>query len=151
SWIPTVSHLGNHPITIRVEDGRGGVAEQSFTLLVQNPPPNRPPIFTSVPVLEAAVGLEYYYSTMAIDPDADPLLFNLTGTVPAGMGIHPNTGLITWSPAVSQLGEHTITVEVHDGRGGVAQQTYTLCVNTSNNHAPVIVSRATELLSLATP
>lgn len=148
SWTPTAGNLGNHPLTVRVEDGRGGVAEQSFTLSVLTPPPNRPPVFTSVPTVEAALGQEYRYIATAVDPDADPLLFTLTGTIPSGMSIHPDTGLLSWTPDVNHLGEHTITVEVHDGRGGIARQTYTLCVDSGGNLIPTIVSAPVTQLNI---
>ena len=55
TWSPTTDDLGTHNITLRVDDGRGGYATQSYVINVTTPPPNRPPYFTSVPVVDANV------------------------------------------------------------------------------------------------
>lgn len=142
TWTPAAGDLGTHPVTLREEDGRGGSAEQRFTISVVTAPPNRPPYFTSVPVVEAAIGVAYRYPTAAIDPDGDTLIFALT-TNPAGMTIDATTGAITWTPTAAQLGDRPVTVAVSDGRGGTAEQRFTVCVKPSpGNHPPVIVSQA---------
>ena len=54
-WSPSIADLGNHAVAVRAEDGRGGSTEQHYTLSVIEPPPNRPPWFTSAPVVDAYV------------------------------------------------------------------------------------------------
>ena len=49
TWQPAAGDLGTHAVTVRVEDGRGGSSEQRYVLSVIAAPPNRPPVFTSVP------------------------------------------------------------------------------------------------------
>ncbi len=39
SWEPSLDQVGNHDVTVRVEDGRGGVAEQAFVVAVKQPLP----------------------------------------------------------------------------------------------------------------
>ena len=60
---------------------------------------------------------------LANDPDGDPVRYWLLG--PEDMAISA-TGLITWTP--SSAGFFQIIVNVTDGRGGKASQTYTLTV-----------------------
>jgi hypothetical protein len=72
------------------------------------------------------------YDVEATDPDGDPLTFSLDAA-PAGMTIDAATGLLTWTPTPAQIGNHTVTVRVHDNGGGAAIQTFTLTV------APVAV------------
>ena len=50
------------------------------------------------------------------------------------MTIDLDTGLITWTPAAGDVGDHDVIVRVGDGRGGFDSQTYTLTVT---NDAPV--------------
>lgn len=52
-WTPTADQLGKHTIVVQADDGRGGIATQTFTLNATNLPPNRPPMITSVPVAAA--------------------------------------------------------------------------------------------------
>src|SRR5205085_9938308 len=55
TWAPAASDIGTHDVTVRVSDGRGGVAEQRYGLTVGAAPPNRPPIIISTPVTTATV------------------------------------------------------------------------------------------------
>jgi hypothetical protein len=102
SWSTTTNDLGTRDVRLRVEDGRGGFAEQHYILSVILPPPNRPPFFTSVPFVLAYVNQPYVYDADASDPDADTLTYTLTSS-PTNMVINQTNGLITWSPSVSQL------------------------------------------------
>ena len=74
-WEPVAADIGTHTITVRAEDGRGGLSEQVFTLSAIQPPPNRPPVFTSLPAAEAIVGTSYIYDANADDADGDALTF----------------------------------------------------------------------------
>src|SRR5262249_33778388 len=69
TWASTTADIGNHSIALRVEDGRGGFDEQRYTLAVITPPPNRPPLFTSSPVVAGSIGTAYSYQATATDPD----------------------------------------------------------------------------------
>jgi RHS repeat-associated protein len=140
TWAPAAGDLGNQAVALRVEDSRGGSAEQDFTLSVIPPPPDRPPVFTSSPVVSANVNTAYQYQATATDPDLDPLTFALAGG-PQGMTVDPASGLVAWQPAASQLGLQNVTLTVSDGRGGSATQTYTVEVQQQpGNHPPRIIS-----------
>ncbi|MFO0847151.1 MAG: putative Ig domain-containing protein [Gemmataceae bacterium] len=141
AWTPAAGDLGTQAVTLRVADGRGGTAEQRYAVTVAAARPNRPPVFTTSPVVESAVGKAYRYDTDAADPDGDDLTFSAVGPLPAGLKVDDKTGLVTWTPGVSQLGEQPVTLRVSDGRGGEATQSFTVCVDADpTNHPPVIVS-----------
>ena len=53
-WTPTASQLGPQNVTLRVQDGRGGVDLQSFTIIVSQA--DTPPVITSQPKGPAVVG-----------------------------------------------------------------------------------------------
>jgi RHS repeat-associated protein len=141
TWTPADSELGSHPLVVRASDGRGGFNDQRFTIEVDLAPPNRPPVFTSLPVNVSYIGKDYKCDADAVDPDSDTLTFSLLAN-PSGMTIDPATGLISWKPTAEQKGETTVTVQADDTRGGKATQIFTLCaVPDPDNHAPVIVSQ----------
>jgi RHS repeat-associated protein len=121
-WTPQVAQVGSHTVTIRVDDGRGGIANQTYTVVVSASAVNRPPIITSQPPTQATADLSYTYAVIAADPDGDALMFSLAAA-PTGMTIHPTTGVINWTPLASQAGVHTVTVRASDA-GSFAQQTY---------------------------
>src|SRR5262249_54472140 len=64
------------PVTVRVDDGRGGFDTQSFTIAVASMA-NRPPEIVSDPVTNAFAGHPYTYDVDAIDPDNDSLTYSL--------------------------------------------------------------------------
>ena len=134
-----VSFPTGHAVTVRVEDGRGGEASQTFTLSAVAGAANRPPTISSTPRTATRLGSSYMYVVEAADLDGDPLTYHLD-TAPAGMAIDAR-GLITWEPTAIQLGDHLVAVRVEDGRGGVATQNFTLTVVTQySNGLPVITS-----------
>ena len=137
-WTPALSQVGNHPVSIHVQNQNGFSNTQSFTVTVTTPG-NRPPTITSTPVTTANTGELYSYDVNATDPDAgDVLTYSLT-TAPAGMSIDTDTGLIQWTPAPAQAGNPSVTVKVQDQGGLSATQSFTIAVS-QTNHAPVISS-----------
>ncbi len=139
-WKPSLTDMGNHSVLMRVEDGHGGFDTQAYQISVRNNVPNRPPVFTSIPVVEAFVNATYIYAAEVFDPDLDPLTFSLVQG-PSDIFIDKDTGVLTWTPMASQVGTHAITLQAEDGRGGVSTQSYTINVQSeSGNHPPIIIS-----------
>jgi len=97
AWNTAPANVGNHSIVIEVADGRGGTDTQTYTLSVISTPPNRPPIFTTDPVVDAYINQLYTYDANAIDPDLDDISFNLI-IGPNGMTVNRDTGLVEWTP-----------------------------------------------------
>lgn len=140
TWQPELSDLGNQAVLLQVDDGHGGVAQQQYTLETITAPPNRPPLFASVPVVSSNVNAAYTYHATATDPDADAIAFSLVSG-PAGMSVVAGTGLVSWTPTADQMGIVDITLAVSDGRGGTATQVYRVHVlQDPKNSPPLIVS-----------
>jgi hypothetical protein len=124
SWVPEAE--GNFSVSILALDGRAA-AYQNFTIEVFPPGQNLPPWFSSTPDLNAMVGMEWVYFARATDPDGDALTYTLVTEIP-GMQFDPSTGLLKWTPLDSQVGRQNIMLRVSDGRGGVAEQNFTITV-----------------------
>ncbi len=88
---------------------------------------NQAPQITTVPVVEVIAGRPYAYEVDATDTEDDALTFSLL-TAPEGMNVDAITGRISWDPITTDLGVHTVVLEVDDGRGGRVQQDYELSV-----------------------
>jgi RHS repeat-associated protein len=128
---------GTYDFVIMVDDGKGGTATQTYSLTVTEGTANALPVVTSTPVASATVGRPYSYQVTATDADGDALTFLLTSP-PAGVTINSATGLLSWTPAETQIGEHDINVIVSDGRGGRTTHTIQLTVGRDQtNRAPV--------------
>jgi RHS repeat-associated protein len=91
----------------------------------------------------------YGYDVEAIDPDQDDLSYALR-QAPDGMRITDSAGVITWAPTTDQIGNHSVTVEVSDGRGGSAIQEFVVCVHGDpDNNPPTIISEPVTSYGLA--
>ncbi len=95
-----------------VQDGVASVTVQKKV--------NRAPIITSTPITTATENQLYSYDVEATDPDGDALTY-LLATQPSGMSVNSATGLITWTPDLTQAGSHNVVVEVSDGSLKAAQ------------------------------
>lgn len=136
SWSPAEDLEGSFPVTIEVTDSKGGAVSQSFTLNLSTD--NAAPSITSAPVAGAIPEETYQYQVKATDPEGEPLTHSLD-TAPGGMGIDPNTGLITWTPGASQQGSHQVVIRVEDADGAFTTQSFMVEV-IEENQAPTIDS-----------
>ncbi|NJR16282.1 MAG: hypothetical protein HC785_11565 [Calothrix sp. CSU_2_0] len=113
SWNTTASNKGNQSVVVEVSDSRGGVETQVFDLAVIDTPPNRPPVFTTNPVVDAAINTEYKYDADAVDPDRDDLTYNLV-LGPDGMTVDQTTGEVTWTPTYENTFGDTILGKINN-------------------------------------
>jgi len=120
TWTP--AQTGNFSVSVSVSDGTDTVYYDLIINVIQR---NRPPKFSGTPPSHATVGLPYFTDANATDPDNDPLTF-LPIDLPAGMTFDNATGELGWTPTAP--GNFTVRINVSDGRGGFAQQEFTITV-----------------------
>lgn len=96
-----------------------------------SPPPvvvgNSPPRFTSRPLPVAQRGV-YEYLLTAVDPEGDPISFDLQ-MAPPGMTIDKKAGLISWKIPADLSGAYRVRVVAEDGQGGSSSQEFELTVS----------------------
>ncbi|MGK7884827.1 MAG: putative Ig domain-containing protein, partial [Crocosphaera sp.] len=127
-WTPNVNQLGQHNFLVEVRDGQGNSTQQSVELNIKAEKNNNAPVIISSAITELYLDSDnyhYLYDVNALDPDEDLLTYTLVES-PSEMTIDSNTGQINWQPTTQQIGNHQITVEVTDGRGGIDNQTFVL-------------------------
>lgn len=104
TWAPLSVHLGDEPVNVVVEDGRGGSDSQSYVIRVEEAPVNRPPVITSAPSASVDEGQQYIYDVDALDPDVgDELDYQLLKS-PSPSAIDRASGRISWSPSSEYFG-----------------------------------------------
>ena len=95
---------------------------------------NSPPRFTSRPPAEIVLVVPkdgparegmYEYAVTAVDPDDDPVTFELKQS-PPGMTIDAATGKITWKVTLENAGKHHVVIAAKDNDNGVTQQDFDL-------------------------
>jgi len=136
TWTPTDGDLGTNIVQIRVTDGAGLAAFQTYAVHVR--PTNTPPEFTSDAETQALAGAWYSYDVDATDAE-DAVTFGLIDS-PPGMAIDSHTGLVTWKTEPADLGSHPVTVRATDERGAFTDQPYTLEVGPDTEPPSVSVS-----------
>ena len=137
-WTPGSDQFGSNDVTVRVEDGRGGVATQAFTVDVTAQPNSQPPSITSTPPLAATLGRGYAYDATGVDVDGSALVWRLL-VAPAGMSIDPMRGRIRWSPTADQLGSQQVVIGLTNAGGKSTTQSFTIQVR-AIDVPPVITS-----------
>jgi len=107
---------------------------------------NYAPVITSLPDTVAIPDSLYKYQVMASDRDADTLVYRLI-TEATFLSIDSTSGLIQGTPELADAGYHEITIEVEDGKGGLAEQNYVLNVDAAAalNHFNQLVPTAYSL------
>ncbi len=81
---------------------------------------NQAPVIISEPIITAIEDQLYSYQVDASDPNGDTLTYSFI-IKPEGMSIYGESGLISWTPANSQVGIHHVMVEISDGKHIVTQ------------------------------
>jgi hypothetical protein len=139
TWTPASQLQGtSQDVTVRVDDGRGGVDTQAFSLQVVSQDTNSAPAVVSTPPLTGIVGRTYTYNAAAADPEGDPVVWSLDAA-PAGMSIDPLRGTIRWTPAADQPGAQAVIVRVQDVFFAAATQSFAINVRAVNS-PPTITS-----------
>lgn len=87
---------------------------------------NSPPVIVSSPPFSAE-GTKYQYPVKAMDPDNDPMTFNLKSG-PKGMKIDEKTGFVHWEIQKEDKGTHSIEIEVSDNEGAKSLQRFGLVI-----------------------
>lgn len=137
-WTPVGGQEGSNAVDVRVSDGNGGFADQSFVIQTAAGISNLNPTITSAPSFFAGVGDLYSYDVEATDPEAATLTYELLQS-PTGMTIDGSTGLVQWTPTAGDLGTTIVRLVARDPAGAGSIQEYSLTVLAANN-APVISS-----------
>ncbi len=94
-WAASPDQVGEHNVTIAANDGRGGIATQSFKIDVQPARDNALPLIATEPNTRIGAGETFTYQATALDNDRDTLRYSLINA-PAGAVIDPTNGKVTW-------------------------------------------------------
>ena len=136
-WTPTAGQVGEHTVTVQVEDGTGATDSEAVTVTVGES--NENPVLGAIGPKSVNELAALTFTAAATDGDSDALTFTLAGTPPSGASINSTSGAFSWTPSESQDGTHTITVQVEDGNGGSDSETITVTVSEVNAD-PVLAS-----------
>ena len=116
SWTPSPGQGGkDYPVTFKVEDGKGGQDQETITITVPSPQPNRPPTLNPIGAKSIKEGQALEFTVTATDLDNDPLTFSAT-PLPQGASFDPQAGKFKWTPGYDQAKDYKLRFSVSDGK-----------------------------------
>jgi RHS repeat-associated protein len=130
------SGSGSFAVKLRVDDGHGGSAVQSYVLTVGQGSSDAVTI-TSTPPSSAVVAIPLVYLPSTQDAAGQSLTFSLLSG-PGGASINATTGRIDWTPTAGQVGPQTLVLAAADALGASAVQTFTVTVQAQLPDLPPI-------------
>ncbi|MCE5319268.1 MAG: putative Ig domain-containing protein [Parachlamydia sp.] len=134
SWTPTYSQSGSYQVTFTADDGYGGTASETISIIVNNK--NRAPVLEPIGNKAIDESSTLVFSISASDADGDAITYS-TSTLPSGATFDAATKTFLWTPSYSQSGNYQVTFVANDGYGGVASELINIAVN-NKNRAPVL-------------
>ncbi|MCA9128356.1 MAG: VCBS repeat-containing protein, partial [Planctomycetales bacterium] len=94
-WAASPDQVGVHDVSLSADDGRGGIATQSFKIEVEAARENASPLIATEPASKIGAGESFTYNIDAIDNDRDTIRYRLVDG-PDGVQLDPTTGELTW-------------------------------------------------------
>ena len=112
---------GKYTVTVTCDDGRGGTANASTDVTVEQKP-NTPPVISSCAANPATItaGQQSTITTTASDADNDPLTYSYTTS---GGKVTGTGASVQFDSTGAAPGAYTVTCTANDGRGGEAHAT----------------------------
>jgi hypothetical protein len=122
----TITTLGSFTFTIRAVDANGCFTTREYTLVVNAPP--CPPINLAPATLPPATLGAAYSATLIASGGQAPYVYSVSaGTLPKGLLLNAQTGVLSGTP--STLGSFTFTIRAVDANGCFTTRVYTLVVS----------------------
>jgi hypothetical protein len=81
---------------------------------------NAPPVINTTPTLTATKNILYNYTIAATDLNNDPLTYSAT-TLPTWLNFNTTSKLLSGTPSINDIGNHTVTLQVSDGTENTTQ------------------------------
>ena len=130
SGAPRGASNGAVPLTLEVRDAVGGRAVRPISLRLIAPGAIT---FRTVAIPDALIGQEYLQDIAVANQDgsmlAKPLVWRVTGAVPGGLSVTPQSELITVSGRATQAGIFSFTIGVEDNNGRTDNLEFTMTVH----------------------
>jgi outer membrane protein OmpA-like peptidoglycan-associated protein len=124
-WVASGAAVGTYTVNAKVDDGKGGTATCSADIAVA-PKPNQPPtISCSTDRSPIMPGERTGITSVASDPDGDPLTYSYSTTGGAITGSGPK---VVFDSTGLAPGSYTVRCSAADGKGGTADASTTVDV-----------------------
>ncbi len=141
SGTPHNGYVGNHPVSLLVNDGHDGKDTLEFDITVKNIAPQ---ITTTNPITSITEDSNYSYDFDSDDDGQGTVTWQAINSLPEPLALSASTGILSGTPLNNVVGVHLCSLYVDDGNSGRDTLTFNLTIQ---NNPPNIT---TQLLSSAT-
>lgn len=131
SFTPVNSQVGTHLFNVTVTDRYGATDTRNFTLKIENA--NDPPSIAAVADQTATEHVPFLLKVVATDIDLEIGLDTLTFEDNTTLFNISSNGTVAFTPANKDVGEHQVSVSVHDIVGPKAYANFTVTVINVND------------------
>jgi len=126
--------IGTATVGVEVSDGRGGISNTVFTVIVGQP--NRSPVIDTIGDQSMTIGQSLDVSYVVTDPDGDSLTaYASSSNTDVVSAFVASTGTIRLS--ANNPGTATVSLSVNDGHGGFASASFKVTVGQPNRSPSV--------------
>ena len=116
TWTPTQDQIGSVLLTFEVSDGTLKDQETiAVTVSAAGSQEQFPPEIDPIGSLLINAGEPWSFQLVGEDLNNQALTYRLNGMIPNGLMLNAMSGLITWTPAESQIGQYNLVASVSDG------------------------------------
>ena len=139
SGTPTDSDFGTNTVTVTATDAHGKAISESFHLAVGDSGPTAT-TFADQSAYEGQTFTLNVSSHFTAPAAGDTLTYS--GSLPTGLSIDHNTGVVSGTPTDSDFGNHTITVTATDAHGMAISESFHLAVGDSGPTVTAIADQS---------
>jgi Putative Ig domain len=130
-------------IRISISDGPNTVSLAAFSITVNAPTTNRPPVISGTPPTTATEGTPYAFTPTASDPDGNTLTFAIANR-PTWATFNATNGTLQGTPGAAHIRTYSnIVVSVSDGTASTPLPTFSITVAGTNARPTITGSPAT--------
>ncbi|MBB6520016.1 putative Ig domain-containing protein [Pseudoteredinibacter isoporae] len=139
SWVPKQEDYGkSFPITLIASDPAGNTSTQSWEIEVLAPTYSSEPYAYTIPPGSIRAESTWTYFVGVTDPDSDSPYTLSVANAPAGVSLENN--ILRWVPTESQVGKHTISVDIEDNTGAKGKHEFTITVYPKDYNLPPYIN-----------
>ncbi len=137
-------------VTVRVTDVRGGTAQTSFLVTVQQQATtNNPPSIAPIPSQIMTQGTVITVPLSITDPDGDPVTFTVTSALSSILSATAGSGQAVILSALNS-GTTSVSVTANDGKGGTYTSVFAVVINpkAATNNPPSIAAVSSQSINV---
>lgn len=125
SWVPNAQDVGQHALTITARDFNGNEATTNLTLTITPPPSASISVSPSSAAIPTGTQVAFAVLTPGFTNPSFSLSDSFSGSTLSQTTVS-SSGQFTWTPNLTQEGDHIVTVYVSDSSGASASATVTV-------------------------